>query len=611
MSKLDWAQRLSIFSRVNKLNMLFSQIQDLSSDMTEIYIDLPSFWPKEYDFEDLKYTVYSKFKSHEFKEVRDELVKLIRNLEHFYQTKNILFDLDLQQLRASLRGNDRKTTIYQKRLEQWISSQDLVVSGEQKDTTTIVKISVPVNKFIIGEFTQRFWISDQRFNNYAHLRVQDISVSIDGIPDSLVNEHLKIQPLTSILYDIDASEKQLVYSSIPTEYPLVKETNAVTPFTLWRFNPDSVLVSKIHQKEMIQVKMTFSMTGVFVEGLDGRADDDCLQYDNDPEKFSDCKYGGVDPFYLMYDIVNVMHLREVNNLFALKYENQLKNGTDEGVVTHIDTDWSEEYGFGCQSTPFGDFITKYKVKVESTLQAPKMSFPPTLPGYMELLFEMEESTVTKEINFYDCDTEEHIGESQTQLYELNAGIKLTISLEKVTGNVGEEEVSLDLASTAIEGIEFSPTDPLDDDAILTIFKQSFTENFSAVQLATIKYDPAFKPPEFVQPSKFFFQTVSTACLGCSIDEIDGYLITVYQTKSQNHIDLGYPSDPHNTYGLDHAIPAQNYTAGVFLGAHIAFCDVYYESFRNASEVQDLFTVTKKTSSKPDKPQSKELYIEYR
>merc|ERR1712179_456695 len=102
------AQRLSIFSRVNKLNMLFSQIQDLSSGMTEIYLDLPSFWPKEYDFEDLKYTVYSKFKSHEFKEVRDELVKLIRNLEHFYQTKNILFDLDLQQLRASLRGNDRK-----------------------------------------------------------------------------------------------------------------------------------------------------------------------------------------------------------------------------------------------------------------------------------------------------------------------------------------------------------------------------------------------------------------------------------------------------------------------------------------------------------------------
>ena len=93
-------------------------------------------------------------------------------------------------------------------------------------------------------------------------------------------------------------------------------------------------------------------------------------------------------------------------------------------------------------------------------------------------------------------------------------------------------------------------------------------------------------------------------------DLDGYLITVYQTKSINHIEVQYPSDPYNTYGLNHAIPARAHTAGVFLGAHITFCDIYYPSFEEGGYIDDMFVVVKEQSSDPNKPTWQELFIKY-
>lgn len=613
----DWSKRLSIFTRVQQLQFMIADIEAPISDNDKIYRKLSTYWPKENDFEDFKYTVYSMFNqmtNTQLYEIRNKWVMLIRNLEHFYFLKNIKFDIRLKQLQTTLRTKKKAQANYQNRLSKWTQEQLGSINNNAEETSAFIELDrVPVNKFVIGEFTQRYWISDQRFNNFAHLRVKDISVSIEGLSDAEVRSHLKIKPLTSIMYDINEVGEQVKHTSIPTEYPLYESSTEVTPFTLWRFLPDNHLVGKIQNLETIKISITFSMRGLFVEGLNGRVEDGCAEFDDDELKFSECKYAGKAPFHLTYDIVSVMHLKEINNLFRLKYEEQQK-GNDSGVITDMSTDWSEPFSYECETSPFGYYKEIRRTKIVTVLDAPLMYFPPELPGYMELYFDLNEGAVSTESTFVDCNTNETLAPNLNNA-TLSGAIALTISLEKVKGIVDtDEDVILDLSSTAITDLDFSIQDPLFTDALKTLLKSHFQKHFTSVQLATIKYEPGFEPPVFVQPSKFYFQTVCNNCtytLDGLATELDGYLITAFQTKSINHVEVQYPSDPHNTFGLDHAIPANVFTAGVFLGAHITFCDIYFPSFQGGEYVEDMFIVTKERSSDPNKPNWQELYVKYR
>ena len=600
--------------------MMNSDIEDPNDNEDLIYKDMQSYWPKENDFEDLKYRIISMFRKPELKgkiQTRDKLIQSVRDIEQFYHLKNIVFELRLNELRKLNRKTvNRHKTNYEKRLDAWENQQRSVPANYQDRATAHVLLEhVPVSKFIVGEFTQRYWISDQRFNNYAHLKVHDIKISIEGLTNNFVREHLKMQPLTSILYDIDENGNEIKYTALPTEYPLDSYNSPVTPFTRWRFIPDTELIESVKNDQTIKMTLEFMMKGKHVEGLTGLLyeEEDCSAYDDNPSEFALCKYGGKDAFHLTYDIVNVMHLREINNLFALKYENQ-QNGEDSGVITEMSTNWSEPYTYECENGPFGLLKEIRRSKISTVLSSPKMYFPPELPGYMQLYYDLNNAEVSTESRYVHCDTGEELP-TYFNNATLSGAIALTISLEKVKGVIeDDEDVILDFSSTAITTIDFSMSDPLFTSAIETLLVAHFKEHFTAVQLATIKYNPLYPPPVFVQPSKFFFQTVCTDCsyvLGEPDDkDLDGYLITVYQTKSINHIEVQYPSDPYNTYGLNHAIPARAHTAGVFLGAHITFCDIYYPSFEEGGYIDDMFVVVKEQSSDPNKPTWQELFIKY-
>ena len=254
--------------------MMNSDIEDPNDNEDLIYKDMQSYWPKENDFEDLKYTIISMFRKPELKgkiQTRDKLIQSVRDIEQFYHLKNIVFELRLNELRKLNRKTvNRHKTNYEKRLDAWENKQRSVPANYQDRATAHVLLKhVPVSKFIVGEFTQRYWISDQRFNNYAHLKVHDIKISIEGLTNNFVREHLKMQPLTSILYDIDENGNEIKYTALPTEYPLDSYNSPVTPFTRWRFIPDTELIESIKNEQTIEVTLEFMMKGKHVEGLTG------------------------------------------------------------------------------------------------------------------------------------------------------------------------------------------------------------------------------------------------------------------------------------------------------------------------------------------------------
>lgn len=561
-----------------------------------------TMWPKEFDFVELKNVITSALKSGQ---VMHDWLLVVKNLEKLYHLRNLQAALTLETTLFYLARGQRSTEVtdFRKIYEQHQTTTTTTTktAPEEKTVTTVVMKDVPAHLLAAGLIEKQIWPSNQEFNNYAHLRVNDVTVTVDNKAFDFL-----VQSYNVLFHDLLKDGSTEALTGLPVIFPSSRENQAMsTPFARWHLMPEgNEAIDYLATRQLVDVSITFEMSGVHMPGLTGRQSPDCNPASG-MDAFTDCKYGGSTPFYGLFDIVSVMGLAEINNLLALKYENQIQNGVDEGVTTAVSTEWTPDIGDPtCIHIPgLPPINMSIYVKMDAKFEAPKIQFPQNLEGFIELTYEILDGLLYERVVTYTCDEASDETGDQTEEYPLTGHLKVVVPLAATVGSIEEDgKVYLHFEQAALNSVDFSYDNPLGLPKLLAFTKKEFIRTFTQTELARLKFDPRVTP-EFVRPDKFIFQTVCEGCTGSPDDE--GYLITMFKTKSPNSLWIGHPVDP-SILGLDHATPDE-FNAVIFLASHIIMCDVYYKSFQESnSELQ--FAVRSVPS--PVHPTDQILDIEY-
>lgn len=582
----QWVDKMYVIDKSQKAMSILMELRSMTTISGDI-IEFPhEHWPKEFDFQEFRQNVETMFTAlpagEEKLEIKRTWTRLLFDFESLYHLRNMEATLILHTTLHHLSqrsGEQFGTGHFRAAVEQDKMAKRIVEKPRDTQLTSSIELKgVPAHLLAAGLVEKQIWPSAQLFNDYAHLRVNGITVQVDGV-EANENDYL-ILSNNVLFHDLNQDGDRLAYSGFPVSFP--HKMQPTTPFNRWRLMAASQSAKAyLKAKHTVDVKLSFHMQGLYTPGLTGLVRDEKCPAD-DPDAFTECKYNERIPFYAMCDIVTAMSLPEINHLLRQKYENQIDNGIDEGVTTWVDTDWSGNIGnLACTEIPnVGSYnITTY-VKMSAHLGPPRIQFPQNLEGFIELTYLLLDAHLYERSFTYECRPNGNLLGNKTDTFDIFGSITVVVPLAMTTGCIdgddGDGIVYLYFEESALNSKNITYNNPLGKDQLFEATKRVFIKTFTQTELARLKYDPGVTP-KFVRPKKFVFMTVCEGCTGSLADE--GYLITMIQTQSINSLWIGHQVDPH-TLGLEDACP-NAYNAVVYLASHITMCDIYFDAFQKA------------------------------